>query len=149
MTSNPSFLTFPSIFQEIQSQHLVCAEQLELSATNEIILIDNLPIFHKNGFKFHINNDKPSTKRVSLTAKPFSKNWNFGKEDIEEMLHLLYEAPNSTEIRPARVRSMFASRACRKSVMIGDSLTHGQMKRIVSQLSTLDQPWVRQVLRLL
>ncbi|XP_063696465.1 mismatch repair endonuclease PMS2 [Culicoides brevitarsis] len=126
---------------EIQSQSLVCPEQLELSATNEIILIDNLPLFEKNGFKFKINNEKPSTKRVSLTAKPFSKNWSFGKADIEEMLHLLYEAPNSTDIRPSRVRAMFASRACRKSVMIGDFLTQGQMKRIVSQLSTLDQPW--------
>lgn len=125
---------------------MVCAEQLELSATNEIILIDNLPIFHKNGFKFKINNDKPTTKRVSLIAKPFSKNWNFGKEDIEEMLHMLYEAPNSTEIRPSRVRTMFASRACRKSVMIGDALTQGQMKRIVGQMSALDQPWVRKLI---
>lgn len=73
--------------------------------------------------------------------------WSFGKEDIEEMLHLLYESPNSKDIRPSRVRAMFASRACRKSVMIGDSLTRGQMKRIVSQLSTLDQPWVRRLLR--
>uniref|UniRef100_A0A336KPN0 CSON013712 protein n=1 Tax=Culicoides sonorensis TaxID=179676 RepID=A0A336KPN0_CULSO len=126
---------------EIQSQHLVCAEQLELSATNEIILMDNLPIFNKNGFKFKINEEKPATKRISLIAKPFSKNWNFGKEDIEELLHMLYENPNSKDVRPSRVRCMFASRACRKSVMIGDHLTQGQMNRIVGQLSQLDQPW--------
>jgi DNA mismatch repair protein PMS2 len=29
------------------------------------------------------------TKRVQLTAIPVSKNWQFGKEDIDELLFML------------------------------------------------------------
>ena len=32
--------------------------------------------------------------------------------------------------RPSRVRAMFASRACRKSIMIGTALNHQQMKKV-------------------
>lgn len=45
--------------------------------------------------------------------------------------------------RPSRVRAMFASRACRKAVMVGDPLTCAQMKKLITQLGELEQPWVR------
>jgi hypothetical protein len=41
-----------------------------------------------------------------------------GQADVEEMLFLLSDRPNMF-VRPSRVRAMFASRACRSSVMIG------------------------------
>jgi len=44
--------------------------------------------------------------------------------------------------RPSRVRLMFASRACRKSVMIGKPLTKFAMKRLVDHMAELDHPWV-------
>ncbi|KAF9579213.1 Mismatch repair endonuclease pms2, partial [Lunasporangiospora selenospora] len=44
-------------------------------------------------------------------------------------------------IRCSKVRAMFASRACRRSVMIGHVLNHGQMKRIVRHMGEIDQPW--------
>lgn len=37
---------------------------------------------------------------------------------------------------------MFASRACRKSVMIGTALNVDQMKKIVRHMSEIEQPWV-------
>lgn len=37
---------------------------------------------------------------------------------------------------------MFAMRACRKSVMIGKSLTKGQMVNLLRNMGTIDQPWV-------
>lgn len=37
---------------------------------------------------------------------------------------------------------MFASRACRKSVMVGKALTHGDMKKLVDHMGDIDQPWV-------
>ena len=57
-----------------------------------------------------------------------SKNWTFGKSDIEELIVLLTEAGEGgrEECRPSRVRAMFASRACRSSVMIGQALSSGQ-----------------------
>jgi DNA mismatch repair ATPase MutL len=44
-------------------------------------------------------------------------------------------------IRLPKILSMFASRACRSSVMIGTALEHIQMNKIVSNLSLIEQPW--------
>ncbi|KAF9962656.1 hypothetical protein BGZ70_008009 [Mortierella alpina] len=44
-------------------------------------------------------------------------------------------------VRCSKVRALFASRACRRSVMIGHVLNHGQMKRIVRHMGEIDQPW--------
>ena len=51
--------------------------------------MDNLAIFKKNGFTFQIDEHAPPTKRVKLLTLPMSKNWIFGKEDIEELLFML------------------------------------------------------------
>ena len=58
------------------------------------------------------------------------------------------ETPNEVnpvlmaQYRPSRVRAMFASRACRRAVMVGHSLTPKLMKKLLNQLGQLQQPWV-------
>lgn len=74
---------------ELTSQKLVIPQQLELAGANEQILMDNLDVFKKNGFTFEINEEALPTKRVKLLTLPMSKNWIFGKEDIEELLFML------------------------------------------------------------
>lgn len=64
-------------------------QHLELTGLNEQILMDNLAVFKKNGFTFEIDKAAPPTKRVKLLTIPMSKNWIFGKEDIEELLFML------------------------------------------------------------
>ncbi|XP_063535537.1 mismatch repair endonuclease PMS2 [Cydia strobilella] len=125
---------------ELTSQKLVIPQQLELTGVNEQILMDNLDIFKKNGFTFEINEDALPTKRVKLLTIPMSKNWIFGKEDIEELLFMLRES-SSEYCRPSRVRAMFASRACRKSVMIGTALSKADMKVLVDHMAEIDNPW--------
>lgn len=56
--------------------------------------MDNLGIFKKNGFTFKIDEHAPPTKRVKLLTLPMSKNWIFGKEDIEELLFMLKVSPH-------------------------------------------------------
>jgi DNA mismatch repair protein PMS2 len=113
---------------------------LQLTAGNESLLIENEDIFKKNGFSFKINESAPCTKKISLTAIPLSKNIVFGKDDIDEMLFMLQDS-NHTMCRPSRIRAMFASRACRKSVMIGKSLTKTDMRRLVDHMGEIEQPW--------
>uniref|UniRef100_A0A2A4JKV4 MutL C-terminal dimerisation domain-containing protein n=1 Tax=Heliothis virescens TaxID=7102 RepID=A0A2A4JKV4_HELVI len=125
---------------ELTSQKLVIPQQLELTGVNEQILMDNLDVFKKNGFTFEINEEALPTKRVKLLTLPMSKNWIFGKEDIEELLFMLRESP-SEYCRPSRVRAMFASRACRKSVMIGTALSKADMKKLVDHMAEIDKPW--------
>lgn len=47
---------------------------------------------------------------------------------------------NETILLPKAV-AMFASRACRSSIMIGESLTHSKMNSLLQKLQNLDHPW--------
>lgn len=73
----------------LEVQHLVCPESLDLSASNELLLLDHQEIFEWNGFKFSIDHNSLPTKKVRLVAKPKSKNCIFGKKDIDELLFML------------------------------------------------------------
>ena len=44
-------------------------------------------------------------------------------------------------IRLPKSIAMFASRACRSSIMIGDSLTRSKMETILRTMQNLDHPW--------
>ncbi|XP_067631520.1 mismatch repair endonuclease PMS2 [Eurosta solidaginis] len=125
----------------LQSQPLAVPQTLELTAANELLLLENLQLFEKNGFKFDINENAPPTKKVKLLCKPSSQRWEFGKEDIDELLFMLQDAPAGTICRPSRIRDMFASRACRKSVMIGTALNRSTMKKLVTHMGEIEQPW--------
>ncbi|KAM7152377.1 mismatch repair endonuclease PMS2 isoform 2-T2 [Macrochelys suwanniensis] len=115
-------------------------QNLNLTAVNETILIENLEIFRKNGFDFVIEEDAPVTERVKLISLPTSKNWTFGPQDIEELIFMLSDCPG-VMCRPSRVRQMFASRACRKSVMIGTALTVNEMKKLITHMGEIEHPW--------
>ncbi|XP_058013566.1 mismatch repair endonuclease PMS2 isoform X2 [Ahaetulla prasina] len=99
----------------LQGQKLIKPRNLNLTAVSESILMDNLEIFQKNGFDFVIDENAPVTQRVKLVSLPTSKNWTFGPQDIEELIFMLSDSPGIM-CRPSRVRQMFASRACRKSI---------------------------------
>lgn len=57
---------------------------------------------------------------------------------------MLQDAPPGSVCRPSRIRDMFASRACRKSVMIGMALKRATMKNLVTHMGEIEQPWVSQ-----
>lgn len=126
---------------KITSQKLVVPQQLELTAVNEMVLMENINVFQMNGFDFQFQQDGEPTNKVKLTMIPMSNNWSFGKEDVDELLFMLQDAPN-TLCRPSRVRSMFASRACRKSVMIGTVLNLSDMRKLIDHMGDIEQPWL-------
>lgn len=124
----------------IRSQRLIVPQKLELTATNEAILMDNVEIFRKNGFEFEIDENAEAMRKVKLISLPMSKNWTFGVEDIEELIFMLSDSPG-VMCRPSRVRKMFASRACRMSIMVGTALDQAQMKKIVRHMGEIQHPW--------
>uniref|UniRef100_A0A146KSI0 Mismatch repair endonuclease PMS2 n=1 Tax=Lygus hesperus TaxID=30085 RepID=A0A146KSI0_LYGHE len=126
----------------IKNQKLVVPQSLELTAANESVLMENLDVFKKNGFEFRIDENAPPTKKVLMTAVPLSGHRVFGREDVDELLFMLQDAcDKDMTCRPSGVRAMFASRACRKSVMVGTALDFKEMKRLVSQMGTIEHPW--------
>nr|XP_019572025.1 PREDICTED: mismatch repair endonuclease PMS2 isoform X1 [Rhinolophus sinicus] len=124
----------------LQGQRLIAPQTLNLTAVNEAVLIENLEIFRKNGFDFVIDESAPVTERAKLISLPTSKSWTFGPQDIDELIFMLSDSPG-VMCRPSRVRQMFASRACRKSVMIGTALNTSEMKKLITHMGEMDHPW--------
>ncbi|XP_032429675.1 mismatch repair endonuclease PMS2 isoform X2 [Xiphophorus hellerii] len=124
----------------LHGQRLIVPQKLHLTAVSENVLLENVEIFQKNGFEFLIDEDAQVMERVKLVSLPTSKNWTFGPADIEELIFMLSDSPG-VMCRPSRVRQMFASRACRKSVMIGTALSVGEMKKLVIHMGEIEHPW--------
>lgn len=124
----------------MKGQKLLTPQPLELTVVNESVLIENREVFEKNGFAFEVDESQPSSRKVKLVSVPASGSWQFGKEDVDELIFMLSDNPH-TVCRPSKVRQMFASRACRKSVMVGMPLTLATMGKVVSHLGELHHPW--------
>jgi DNA mismatch repair protein PMS2 len=125
----------------IQNQRLLKPRPLELTAKDEHIVMEHLDTFKANGFELKVDMDQPPTERISLLTQPYSKNVEFGIKDLEELIPRLVDEPPNTIIKCSKLEAMYASRACRKSVMVGMPLTHKKMKTIVNHMSEMDQPW--------
>ncbi|KAB8235510.1 Serinc-domain-containing protein [Aspergillus alliaceus] len=133
----------------VQNQRLVQPKQLDLTAIEEEIVIENQTALEKNGFIVEIDDsgNEPIGRRCKLVSLPLSKEIVFGVRDLEELIVLLSEMPanSATENmyvpRPSKVRKMFAMRACRSSIMIGKNLSQKQMTKVVRNMGTIDKPW--------
>ncbi|CAN8003374.1 unnamed protein product, partial [Ixodes hexagonus] len=135
----------------MKGQRLIAPQALELTAVNESVLVENQEVFEKNGFAFEVDESQPSGQKVKLVSVPVSGSWQFGKEGksyflhwfvhhVDELIFMLSDNPH-TVCRPTKARQMFASRACRKSVMVGMPLTLATMGKVVSHLGELHHPW--------
>ncbi|ETN37811.1 uncharacterized protein HMPREF1541_07434 [Cyphellophora europaea CBS 101466] len=131
----------------VGNQRMVKPVTLDLTAVEEEIVLENQPALEKNGFIIEVDTSgiQPVGRRCTLLSLPLSKEVVFDTRDLDELIHLLSEAPmlgpESTVPRPSRVRKMFAMRACRSSIMIGKTLSKKQMKTVVSHMGTIDKPW--------
>ncbi|GLJ47147.1 hypothetical protein SUGI_0995380 [Cryptomeria japonica] len=139
----------------LNCQPLLRPLALELTAVEEVTISTHMDIFRRNGFDFAEDASAPPGRRFLLTSVPYSRNITFGVGDVQELISILVDepAPFSAEyndsvkcsypsdysckkvisrcvsaICPSRVRAMLASRACRKSVMIGDALSKKDME---------------------
>eukprot|EP01132_Coremiostelium_polycephalum_P005974 gene5974-7442_t len=135
----------------LNSQQLLKPDPIELTAEDEMIVIDNLELFKKNGFGFAIDLEAPPRSKVKLTSFPYSKGTTFGIKDVYEMIYLIKQNvnvnittdPNNSwsVMRLPRINSMLASRACKMSIRVGMALKNEEMKQILTNLSTLHNPW--------
>ncbi|EGP83750.1 uncharacterized protein MYCGRDRAFT_48403 [Zymoseptoria tritici IPO323] len=133
----------------LQSQRLVRPKVLELTAVEQEIIINHSDALKANGFDIesssHLDEegDEVGTRECRLLTLPMSKEKTFDLSDLEELLHLLSEAPtNSAEIpRPKKVQKMLAMRACRSSIMVGRTLTEAQMRKVVVHMGEMEKPW--------
>lgn len=143
---------------------------LGLPSHDEITAMEHVEMLRLNGFELQIDDEAAVGERVKLVAQPVSKDTVFGVSgkspallpharpseslltscwaaDLEELLDRINGAAAGEVVRPSKARKMFASRACRKSVMIGKALNTSQMTAVVRHMGTMDQPWVSWSLR--
>jgi len=128
-------------------QPLVKPHRLNLTAIEEETVMSSLPTLQKNGFTLTIDEsgDEPVGSRCKLLALPTSRETTFDLRDLEEMISLLGESSLTSTaaevVRPSKVRKMLAMRACRGSVMVGRTLTHTAMERVLRHMGQIDKPW--------
>lgn len=92
-------------------------------------------------FLAQVDDNQPTTKKLKITAVPFSKGTQFGVDDVHELASIVADNNSGEMVRLPKARAMFASRACRSSIMIGKALDRGQMARVVAKMATIEQPW--------
>ncbi|QLG72354.1 hypothetical protein HG535_0D00610 [Zygotorulaspora mrakii] len=126
-----------------KSQRLIAPLPVDLNVIDEMLVIDNQPLFEKNGFKVIIDENEMPGSKIKLYSLPVSKRTLFDVDDFYELIHLIRESGglNLESLRPSKIRSMFAMRACRSSIMIGKPLAKKTMTKVVRNLSELDKPW--------
>ncbi len=125
----------------LRSQRLISPLTLRFAVAEEMDVAANLQVFLRNGFVLEYDEEGLPGERIKLLARPESKGIVFGEEDVRELADLVRLPGSGATARPSRVRAMFASRACRMSIMIGDPLSDEQMRKVVADLATLDAPW--------
>ena len=126
-----------------KSQRLIAPQPVELSVIDELLVMENIAIFEQNGFKIEINESEENGAKIKLISLPVSKRTLFDINDFNELVHLVKTnvGINKNTIKCSKIRSMFAMRACRSSIMIGKPLTKKTMHKIVKHLSELHKPW--------
>lgn len=131
----------------VQSQRLVQPKPLTLTAVEEEIILEHLPILSQNGFSVQVDTSGESSvgSRCQLLSLPLSRETTFSVADLEELIFLLGDNPTSSSTtaipRPSKVRKMFAMRACRSSIMIGRALSNTQMEKVVRHMGEMEKPW--------
>lgn len=151
---------------KIDKQTLVCPHNLELSPAQEQVAVSHLEVLKLNGFDVQHDEQRPPGRRLRLTTLPVCQNLVFSEKDLIDLITALEEGGGSeadvnadsskglldlgqhrslwgpgTVPRPPKIWALLASRACRGAIMIGKALRPADMERVLSNLSSLEQPW--------
>ncbi|KAA8496696.1 Mismatch repair endonuclease pms1 [Porphyridium purpureum] len=130
-------------------QSLLIPKALSFCPEDLLIVREHLQIIQQAGFQLTTNAD--SSWRLS--AVPVLNGVVFGDGDLFELVQYIREHGIPQEdgqtlsgrallIRASqRIRAIHASKACRKSIMIGTALKRQTMEQVVSNLSGLQSPW--------
>lgn len=143
-------------FSSMERQALVAPQKLRLSPLEALTLARHLSsgVFSRLGFGV-----ERSGSGISLTTYPIVSGIPLGEDDFLEVLHNLETLSTLPRayiqsyrvtmkgstfqqgIEPSRVRKILASRACKSSVRLGDSLSAIACAKILSNLASCVYPF--------
>ncbi|KAF9763328.1 DNA mismatch repair protein PMS1, partial [Nosema granulosis] len=113
---------------KIQKQKLILPIKLSLTPIEDLYVQENIAVFDRFGFEI---------KNKEITTIPCLGDVVFNMEDFNGILENL----KNDVINFDKLHDIYATKACRSSVMIGENLTHAKMCNVVSNLSRLVNPW--------
>ncbi|KAJ3302119.1 ATP-binding mismatch repair protein [Kappamyces sp. JEL0829] len=119
----------------IRIQPLIRPTTLFLTPQQEHLVMEHQALLKRAGFDV-----QQVSEQWLLTGVPQMKNTVFGPSDFEEILALLADNPAAVPMCK-RMEGVFASKACRSAVMIGDPLKPNEMQKIISSMMDVKQPW--------
>ncbi|CAM4816827.1 unnamed protein product [Rotaria magnacalcarata] len=134
----------------ISRQPLLHPKSIPLDPSRQVLLQQHLDLFNRLGFDIEIDeNETRIDRRCRVLSYPTvsgAHSCAFGIDDIEEILSHLMDTSQKTcqeeqHYESSRLRKVFASKACRMSIMIGTDLTRKQMITVVRHLGHLTKPW--------
>ncbi|KAL3074658.1 hypothetical protein niasHT_033685 [Heterodera trifolii] len=118
----------------------IVIEDTDDNDVEPILLNDDDDDYDNNVDEQQGEDDLDKLGTVLLTAVPVLHGWQLDRDDIDQLLSMLSELPGIVH-RPSKVRKIFASKACRHSVMFGKALTQREMETIIFNMGSMDQPW--------
>lgn len=133
----------------LHSQRLLRPQRIDLAPSDELVAREHVDWLRKNGFDIDVDEDAPPGARIRLLSKPLSRDTVYDihgaqrhspNTDFEELLSQLRDSPKA-HIRCSKTHDMLASRACRKSIMVGSALDMRQMRSVVRHMGETLQPW--------
>ncbi|WFD35497.1 ATP-binding mismatch repair protein [Malassezia cuniculi] len=127
---------------KLQTQQLIQPQVVELAPADELVAAEHITQLRASGFVVTLDDDAQPGRRLRLHALPASRDTVYGVADLEELLAALRDAPRATRVHCSKTRAIFASRACRKSIMIGAALEPSRMRTVWSvEMSMHDRDW--------
>lgn len=89
----------------------------------------------KFGFDYEIKDDS-----IYVYAIPSDKNVVNDLNDLQELIGLIHDVPNSTPMTH-NARIQLAYHACHSSVRVGDVMDNNQIKKLLHRMANSDYPW--------
>ncbi|ELP93013.1 DNA mismatch repair protein mutL, putative [Entamoeba invadens IP1] len=125
---------------KLEVQSLIAPIKVQLSSDDELYVEENIGIFPHFGFEVLYKEENPATERVLLSKVYSRKKVCFGAKEFLELITQLRQCQDESGM-VKRKHKIFATEACRMSIMVSDTLTRDQMRRILLNLTTLNKPW--------
>lgn len=114
--------------QRLKTQTLINPIPLDLNSMDRFILNQNIDIFERNGFII---------AKESLLTVPVCEGIVFTIKDFYDLLCNVKNGCTNLE----KIKQIFANKACRMSIMIGQPLSQRKMCELVRSLASLNVPW--------
>lgn len=123
---------------QLSKQKLGNPIRVKLTSFEVLLAEKHIETFNQFGFELHCH---PGEDYIDILTYPIYEDSQYGLEEFHELLNALKSSEPIEDFHFKKLETLFASNACRYSIMIGQVLTDDQMLTIIRNLATLKAPF--------